>query len=57
MRKRANGALKPEAIPDAVGIGTLAIAIFFGALTGSFTLLGSLVAFTLGAMAYTRFRP
>lgn len=35
-------------------IGTLAIAIVFGALTGLTTLLVSLVVFTLGATAYTR---
>ncbi len=38
-------------------IGTLAIAIFFGALTGSAVLLVSLIAFALVGTAYARSRP
>ena len=38
-------------------IGTLAIAIFFGALTGSDVLLVLLVVFALVATAYARSRP
>jgi hypothetical protein len=38
-------------------IGTLAIAIFFGALTGSTVLLVLLVVFALVGTAYARSRP
>ncbi len=38
-------------------ITTLAIAVFFGALTGSTVLLLSLIAFALVGTAYARSRP
>jgi hypothetical protein len=38
-------------------IGTIAIAVFFGALSGSAPLLILLVAFALVATAYARSRP
>jgi hypothetical protein len=38
-------------------IGTLAIAVFFGALTGSTALLVLLILFALVATAYARSRP
>ncbi len=43
--------------PDAAALGTEAIAILFGALTGSTVPLVLLIVFALAATAYARSRP